>query len=90
MHTFQCKPRGLDLQLSNKKVVTFKNFEYQTSDDALAVLIREKCGKDIWELEKVLEQMKAEETDFSTARRGRPPKIVQGMRGSEVQQGEQT
>jgi hypothetical protein len=91
MFTFQSQGRGHDLQLSNKKVVEFRNFTYSTDDEAVAKLIRERLGREIWEVSAILEQVKldgqeSEESEpaVQRPRRGRPPKnqIVQGMRTS--------
>jgi hypothetical protein len=89
MFTFQSQGRGHDLQLSNKKVVEFRNFTYSTNDESIAKLIRERVGREIWEVSAILEQVKLDDTESEVSepavpspRRGRPPKsqIVQGMR----------
>lgn len=88
MFTFQCLGRNLDLQLDNKKVVSFKNGVFTTSDEKLAGLVRAKLSNEIWELGAILDQVKLDGSESSVEpevvkpRRGRPPKtqIVQGMR----------
>lgn len=95
MHTFQSKFRNHDLQLSNKKVVQFKNYEFKTDNDELASLVRARLSHDIWELDAIVEQVKVEPKPEVVAevskKRGRPFKtqVVQGMRASQTQ-GEET
>jgi hypothetical protein len=88
MFTFQSGSRSLDLQLSNKKVVEFRMWSFQTKDADLASLVREKLSNEIWEVEPILAKVKlddkesVEEPEVVKPRRGRPPKsqVVQGMR----------
>lgn len=88
MFTFQCMGRNFDLQLDNKKVVSFKNGTFTTTNEKLAELVRAKLGPNLWELNAILDQVKLDtpesegEPEVVKPRRGRPPKtqIVQGMR----------
>lgn len=88
MFTFQSLGRNVDIQLDNRKVVSFKNYTFTTTDEKLAELVRAKVGHEMWEVGAILSQVKlddkesTEEPEVVKPRRGRPPKsqIVQGMR----------
>lgn len=92
MFTFQSNDRELDLQLSNKKVVEFRNYLFTTDKESIASLVRERCGRDVWELSALkVERTEAanEAGETPPKRRGRPPKIIAGMRMSESKGEEQ-
>ena len=83
MYIFQSHSRNLDVQLPSKKVVTFKDYQYSTEKESVGEEMASVCGKYFWRVDnlKVEIEPKVEVPEMEPPkRRGRPPKIVQGMR----------
>lgn len=69
-YRFQSLARTLDLPR-----VTFRDYEFSTEDPELAEYVRRNCQAnphDLWEITP------------ESPKRGRPPKVVRGMRTSRV------
>ena len=85
---FQSIFRSLDVQLPNKKVVSFHNYSYTTNDPEIAEALKSlsKAAEDkeravnFWEAPEGHEH---EEPETPRRRRGRPPKAIQGVRSAD-------
>jgi hypothetical protein len=84
MYIFQSHNANLDVQLPSKKVVTFKGYQFSTDKKAIGEELNSLCGRHFWRVDNikvVIEPVIGEVVvEPSPKRRGRPPKIVQGMR----------
>jgi hypothetical protein len=82
---FQSIYRSLDVQIGPKKVVSFKNYVLATNDVEIAERLRKlsKAAEDkgravnFWEAP---DGKIEDEVESPRPRRGRPPKVIQGVR----------
>jgi hypothetical protein len=88
MYSFQSHNRSHDVQLPSKKVVSFSDYTYSTNDTSVGDELTLLCGKNFWRIDNLKVELDktepmGEETPPAVEipkRRGRPPRVVQGMR----------
>jgi hypothetical protein len=85
MYSFQSLGRSFDIQLSNKRVVSFNNYFYSTNDPELGEELKRKQSLDFWLIsDGSVTPVEEEKEVVIPKRRGRPPKVVSGARSSEL------
>ena len=86
MYIFQSHNMNLDVQLPSKKVVAFRNYQFSTDKESIGEELSSICGRNFWRVDniKVEIEPKVEQSQEDPVavpkRRGRPPRVVQGMR----------
>ena len=86
MYTFQSHDANLDVQLPSKKVVTFRSYQFSTDKESIGEELTSICGSKFWRVDniKVVIEPEVEQPQEDPVavpkRRGRPPRVVQGMR----------